>query len=397
MSADRSAELGRSAGCRGVKGGNNPLTHQAGAPLADGGSFSGTSLGVMVANDDICVFLSSTAQDLRPERAAVLKTLHRMRVRSEAMEYFGANDRCPREVVETKLRTCSVYIGIIGFRYGSLLPNSTRSFTEHEYDIASQIGIPRLVYLRSKKSRVKLDDVDVSSDSIERLSRFKARVNEAHVVSEFRDPAQLAASIAADLYGLLRNRQERSQIVDQASPLQVPRVLIKRAEMAALAAQAMIAERYAEEQRGEISREQAQRLAFDFFAKYSFRFDGEFHISDSHGITIYHQWDHMIGETFAWGKDGFFPLIDVSDSGKRGGLLKWVDTLSSDYLVKGSAFYTDRQDTRWIRFNVAPYFFFQPWGWCVLVEAHNEIHDLRQETLEDTLDEFRKKGWAVVP
>jgi len=61
----------------------------------------------------IRVLISSTWVNLRPEREAVEKALHRLRDTAFAgMEYFSSRPETPREVSPTEVDRSDVYIGL---------------------------------------------------------------------------------------------------------------------------------------------------------------------------------------------------------------------------------------------------------------------------------------------
>jgi hypothetical protein len=63
------------------------------------------------------------------------------------MRYFAARDGRPAEYCRRRVSECEVYAAVIGFRYGSLVPGEAVSYTELEFQAASDAGLPRLVFL----------------------------------------------------------------------------------------------------------------------------------------------------------------------------------------------------------------------------------------------------------
>ena len=87
-------------------------------------------------NQSVRVFISSTWEDLQPEREAVEKALHRMQNTAFAgMEYFGSRSETPKEISLAEVDRSDIYIGIFAHRYGS-------GITEAEYRRARQRGLP---------------------------------------------------------------------------------------------------------------------------------------------------------------------------------------------------------------------------------------------------------------
>lgn len=149
----------------------------------------------------IRVFLSSTWEDLKPERESVEASLHRMRDTSfVGMEYFGSRPETPREESLNEVERSDVYIGIFAHRYGS-------GITEAEYRRARQQDLPCLIYIKDDNVPVPPGFVDRDGEKIAKLDALKRDLRAQHIVSFFKSPDHLAAQIVADLHNLFGIRR----------------------------------------------------------------------------------------------------------------------------------------------------------------------------------------------
>ena len=145
------------------------------------------------------VFVSSTWDDLQPERKAVEAALDRMRDTDFAgMEHFGSRPETPKEVSLAEVDASDVYIGIFAHRYGS-------GITEAEYRRAREQRqrISCLVYFKDDSVPVLLGHVERDPDATAKLEALKTELKKQHTVSFFETSDQLATKIVTDLHNLL--------------------------------------------------------------------------------------------------------------------------------------------------------------------------------------------------
>ena len=145
------------------------------------------------------VFVSSTWLDLQPERRALMDALNRMEeMRFVGMEFFGNRPDDTHDASIDQVEVCEVFVGIIGFRYGS-------GITEAEYRRARQLGLPCFVYFkREDAARPGLTDGDAALAA--KLAEFKQDLLRSHTVKEFSSPEELAANATADLHNWVAAR-----------------------------------------------------------------------------------------------------------------------------------------------------------------------------------------------
>jgi len=99
------------------------------------------------------VFLSHASERAasRSERACVAAARSAVIRAGDAMidmAFFTAQGTDPAQYCARMVTAADVYVGIIGFRYGTLVRGRRElSFTELEFEIATAYGLPRLVFL----------------------------------------------------------------------------------------------------------------------------------------------------------------------------------------------------------------------------------------------------------
>lgn len=128
------------------------------------------------------------------------------------MRYFGARDCKSSDFCRDMVRRCDVYVGLIGMRYGSPVRDMPEvSYTELEFDAATEAGLRRLIFLLDEDVAVAfpptwLLDRDPVLQSKQRA--FRHRLRETNVVfCTFSSPEDLELQL---FHALLQDRSAAS-------------------------------------------------------------------------------------------------------------------------------------------------------------------------------------------
>lgn len=88
------------------------------------------------------IFISSTYLDLQEEREAAVEAVLGSKHIPAGMELFRAGNKSQLETIKKWIDESDIYMLILGGRYGSIEPESRKSYTQLEYEYALKKGIP---------------------------------------------------------------------------------------------------------------------------------------------------------------------------------------------------------------------------------------------------------------
>jgi tetratricopeptide (TPR) repeat protein len=102
------------------------------------------------------------------------------------MRDFVAREEPPVEACREEVLRSDVYVGVIGMRYGSRVRDRPElSYTELEFDIATEAGLPRLIFLLDEDEAMPIPVTHLTEDdqdSRTRQQRFRQKLTEAGMV-----------------------------------------------------------------------------------------------------------------------------------------------------------------------------------------------------------------------
>ncbi|MGA2136128.1 MAG: DUF4062 domain-containing protein, partial [Bryobacteraceae bacterium] len=149
------------------------------------------------------VFLSSTGADLKGYREAAYAALQKLDDwKVVRMEDFGARDWDVDTFCREQVRSCNLFIGVIGHRFGEGPEDSETSFTQREYQAAVDAKVPRLLYLAPDDFAVpaNLREPEWKLDAQDAFRKRLAECKDEILSMGFTNPDNLATKIATAVY-----------------------------------------------------------------------------------------------------------------------------------------------------------------------------------------------------
>ncbi len=134
----------------------------------------------MMSENKYQIFLSSTYEDLKQERAELSKAVLSVGHIPVGMEGFNAADDASWDLIKKQIDQCDYYCVIVAHRYGSTNEDGI-SFTELEYDYARSKGVPCLGFLIDDKASWPAEFQEGEEIARSSLREFKSKLKEKQI------------------------------------------------------------------------------------------------------------------------------------------------------------------------------------------------------------------------
>lgn len=180
------------------------------------------------------VFVSSTYEDLKEERMAVIHCLLDNDCIPVGMEQFPASGMSQMEYIKKMLNECDCYILILAGKYGSFDEDGI-GFTEKEYDYAVSIGLPVLSFVHYDIGELPSRKCEETAKRRKMLAEFRTKVCSNRLVNKYLSVEDLKTKVATSINKCIKDipmlgwirassdpeeelltRKEAMQLVDRA-------------------------------------------------------------------------------------------------------------------------------------------------------------------------------------
>ena len=148
------------------------------------------------------VFVSSTYEDLKEERAEVMQALLELDCIPSGMELFPASSDDQWTLIKKVIDDCDYYLLIIGGRYGSTNDDG-KSYTQMEFEYALETGKPIISFLPQNPERIESGKTDRDPNKEEKLNQFK-ELAKRKMIKYWENAADLGSKVSRSMIKLIK-------------------------------------------------------------------------------------------------------------------------------------------------------------------------------------------------
>lgn len=148
------------------------------------------------------VFISSTFNDLVVERREVMQALLEIDCIPSGMELFPAANTDQWTLIKSIIEQCDYYVVIIGGRYGTMTEEGI-SYTEKEYDLALELGIPVIGFVPAEPDSTPIGRTDKNPEAAAKLENFLEKV-QSKMTARWSNADDLGAKVTRGMMHLMK-------------------------------------------------------------------------------------------------------------------------------------------------------------------------------------------------
>lgn len=149
------------------------------------------------------IFVSSTYTDLIEERQSAVEAILKAGHIPAGMELFTSSNKSQWEIIKRWIDESDIYMLILGGRYGSIEPESGKSYTHLEYEYALQINKPLFAIVMKDEVIEELKARNTERDNPEKLQEFRKIVT-SRLCAFFADEKDIKLAIHESLNDIIR-------------------------------------------------------------------------------------------------------------------------------------------------------------------------------------------------
>lgn len=150
------------------------------------------------------VFVSSTYEDLKEERAAAIQCLLENDCIPVGMEQFPASEMSQMEYIKMMIDDCDYYVLISAGRYGNLDKDGI-GFTEKEYHYAKSKKIPIMSLLVKDIGKLNYDKCEQTDIGKRKLEAFRRKITDGRLVDFYTDIGSLKLAIIKAIHRCIKD------------------------------------------------------------------------------------------------------------------------------------------------------------------------------------------------
>lgn len=151
------------------------------------------------------IFVSSTFEDLKNERQAIMSAIVSTGNVPIGMEYFPAGDTSQFEYIKQLIDKADYYLLVIAGKYGSINKDTGISYTEMEYNYALEKKIPIAVIQYKDILNLSGSKLELSGKKKKLLEKFRETTSSNRVVAFWETTDELKMEVKDAIRNLIKN------------------------------------------------------------------------------------------------------------------------------------------------------------------------------------------------